>query len=249
MLTQRRSGPAKKGQQKQMSVEKRKLSKAVGKWIVVGVTSVVFISIYAGNLQANGKRGKKQTVEFVDGFHDSRTPGVLCPWEQLNQCEGRKEVFVKSATKTANGTNYYYDYAEAQQGHVDICMHEKDAPTGIVLLGFFPFPIDLDSDNGCESPCNLLLRPRHVNRLSCHENDSLDQSQAVLNYYSLETIRSFTRDGDNYFCHEDYLPPNVTPEECLASTSTYCFRGKDSDESVNEYEDYLDQCLDSVWTE
>ncbi len=232
-----------------MTVEKSMLRKVMGRFLIGSLASVAILFVWTGTLQANGKGKKKTETEFVDGFRDSRTPGVLCPWEQLNACEGRKEVFVKSETKKANGTNYYYDYDEAQEGHVDVCMNERDAPTGIVILGFFPFPIDLDSDNGCESPCNMLLRPAHVNRLSCHENDSLDQSQDVLNWYSIGTLRDHTRSQDNYFCHEDYLPPNITPAECLASTSTYCFRGRESGESVDEYENYLEQCLDSAWIE
>ncbi len=204
---------------------------------------------YSELRQGSKGGGKKQTTEFVDGFHDSRTPGVLCPWEQLNACEGRKEVFVVSETKKANGSRYYLDYNEAQEGHVDVCMNERDAPSGLILYGLVPHPIDLGNANGCETPCHLLARPRFVNRLSCHENVALDQSQGVLNTYSLETLKTYTRQSDNYFCHEDYLPPNINSVQCLASTSKYCFRGMEAGETASEYEAYLDACLKKDWVE
>ena len=215
------------------------------------VLTILFVpagSLLAGG-KGGGKGGGKTTTPFIDGFYDSRTPGVLCAWEQLNACEGRKEVFVVSETKKANGTNYYLDYDEAQEGHIDVCMNERDAPTGLVIYGLSPLPIDFDSDNGCYSPCNMFLRQQYTNRLSCHENAQLDQSQGILNFYSLETIREYTRQRDNYFCHVDYLPPNITPDQCLDSTSKYCFRGIEYGESGYEYEAYLQECLDNNWTE
>ena len=225
--------------------------------INTGLTKIVIaltiLLVPAGSLLAGGKDGGKgggkTTTPFIDGFYDLLTPGVLCPWEQLNPCEGRKEVFVVGETRKANGDNYYLDYDAAQAEHIDVCMNEKDAPTGIIIYGFLPLPIDLDSDNGCFSPCNLLLRPEYTNRLSCHENAQLDQSQGVLNFYSLETLSEYTRPEDNYFCHVDYLPPNITPDQCLASTSRYCFRGPVAGESGSEYEAYLQECLSNDWIE
>lgn len=216
------------------------------------ITLTVFF-LCISNLQANGNGkggGQKDPAEpFVDGFNDSLTPGVLCPWEQLNPCENRREIFVMSETKKANGENYYYDYDKAQLEHIDVCMREKDAPTGLVIYGLFSQPVDLDNDNGCLSPCDLLLRPDYVNRLSCHENAMLDQSQGILNDYSIDTLRAYTRPSDNYFCHEDYLPPNVTPDECLSSTSRYCFRDLQAGETGYEFEDYLAECLNTYWIE
>ena len=218
-------------------------------FVVLGILCALMSSAQAGG-KGNGKGqgGNTTPTPFVDGFNDEKTPGVLCAWEQLNPCEDR-EIFVQSETKRANGRTYYFDYDAAQQGHVDICMREKDAPTGLVIYGLYAEPINLQQENGCDSPCNLLLRPEFVNRLSCHENVTLDQSQEVLNYYSIETLRGHTRQGDNYFCHEDYLPPNITPAQCLASTSRYCFRNLQEGESGNEFELYLAQCLSSNWTE
>ena len=80
--------------------------------IVLTILLVPAGSLLAGG-KGGGKGGGKTTTPFIDGFYDSRTPGVLCAWEQLNACEGRKEVFVVSETKKANGTNYYLDYDEA----------------------------------------------------------------------------------------------------------------------------------------
>jgi len=221
--------------------------------IVIALT-ILFVTAGSGLAggKGGGKGGGKTPTPFIDGFYDSRTPGVLCPWEQLNACEGRKEVFVVSETKKANGTNYYLDYDAAQEGHIDVCMNAKDAPGGLVFFGLTPLPIDLDidySDNGCYSPCNMLVRQKYTNRLSCHENGLLDQSQGLLNFYSLETLSEYTRPGDNYFCHVDYLPPNIMPDQCWHSTSKYCFRSLEAGESGDEYEAYLEECLSNNWIE
>ncbi len=217
--------------------------------------TIFFISI--GNPLAKGRGGNKNPTPFVNGFEDEITPGLLCPWEQLNPCEGRKEVFVMSETKKANGTNYYFDFYTAQQEHIDVCMNEKDAPTVRTLYELSAKPVDLNSENGCSSPCQMLLRPQYTNRLSCHENIALDQSQDIIEQYSIErfnydglaVVQEHTRQSDNYFCHEDYLPRNITPAACLDSSSKYCFRGLQAGETGDAYEAHLEQCLSSNWNE
>ena len=221
---------------------------------LTAVTISMLLLFSFANLQAAGKGGNKggggnTTTPFVDGFKDSITPNLLCPWEQLNACEGRKEVFVLDETKRANGDNYFWDdeYDLAQANHVDVCMNESDAPTGITLYGLSPKPIDLGQESGCETPCNMLVIPPWTNRASCHENIRLDQSQDAVDNYGLVVLQEFMRRGDNFFCHPDHLPLNVSPGACLASTSRYCYRGLQSGESGAEYEAYLDQCLNSDW--
>ena len=217
-------------------------------------TSLMFLLFSVGNLHAQGKGGNKKLDDqaispFVDGFHDAITPGLLCPWEQLNPCEGNKEVFVLDETKRANGDTYFKDAGTAQEGHVDVCMNERDAPTGITLWELSAKPIDLDQANGCTTPCNMLVRQGWTNRASCHENIRLNQAQALSSAYSMATIKDHTRPGDNYFCHPDYLPPNVTKADCLASKSTYCYRGIQAGETGEAYEAYLTSCLSSNWFE
>lgn len=220
------------------------------------LTISIILLFSFGNLQAAGKGGTKgggktTTSTFVNGFDDLLTPGLLCPWEQLNACSGRKEVFVLDETKRANGDEYFWDneYDLAQANHTDVCMNESDAPTGIILYELSPKPIDLYSvnGNGCTTPCNMLVIPAWTNRASCHENIRLDQSQDAVEIYGLDALQDYTRSKDNFFCHPDNLPPNVSPSVCLGSTSTYCHRGLQSGETGAEYEAYLEECLSSDW--
>lgn len=218
------------------------------------LTISLCLSFSVGNLQAAGKgKGPNKTsnsdttITFVNGFSDSITPGLLCPWEQLNACESSKEVFVLDETKKANGDTWYTDKSAADEGHVDVCMNERDAPTTITLWELSPKPIDLSQDNGCTSPCNMLVRQSYTNRTSCHENIRLKQDQALLNSYDMGVIKASTRTRDNFFCHSDNLPPNVSTDDCLASTSTYCHRGINYGETPAEYEAYLEACLSKDW--
>ena len=107
--------------------------------------ALMILFVPAATILSGGKGGGKTTTPFIDGFHDSQTPGVLCPWEQF------------------------------------------------------------------------------------------------LNVY--------TRQKDNYFCHVDYLPPNIMPAQCLDFSSRYCFRGPEAGESGSEYEAYLQECLSKDWIE
>ena len=49
--------------------------------ILIALT-ILFVTAGSGLAggKGGGKGGGKTTTPFIDGFYDSQTPGVLCPW-------------------------------------------------------------------------------------------------------------------------------------------------------------------------